>query len=148
MNAPLRALAALSLALLVLPAMAQHAGHGGASSTPPGGPAPRQEPTRGPAPLIPSPGPRQVQVTISEAGIEPSEIRAEAGDSVTLIFRRVTERTCAKEINFVGRGLQVAVPRDQEVKVTIDVNEPGVVRFGCLGGGESAVIRVAANSRP
>jgi hypothetical protein len=67
---------------------------------------------------------------------------------VTLLFRRATERTCAKEINFVGRGIQVAVPRDQEVKVTIDVNEPGVVRFGCLGGGESAVIRVAANSRP
>ncbi|MCM2334924.1 MAG: hypothetical protein NDI82_13400 [Anaeromyxobacteraceae bacterium] len=67
---------------------------------------------------------------------------------MTLLFRRDTERTCAKEINFFGRGLQVAVPRDQEVKVTIDVNEPGVVRFGCLGGGESAVIRVTANSRP
>ena len=148
MNGPLRALAALSLALLVLPAMAQHAGHGGSSGSPPAGPAPRQDPTRVPAPLIPSPGPRQVQVTISEAGIEPGEIRAEAGDSVTLLFRRVTEKTCAKEINFVGRGLQVAVPRDQEVKVTIDVNEPGVFRFGCLGGGESAVIRGAANRRP
>lgn len=148
MNAPLPALAALSITLLALPARAQHSGHGGSSGAPTAGPAPRQEPTRVPVPLIPSPGPRQVQVTISAAGIEPSEIWAEAGDSVTLHFRRDTERTCAKEINFFGRGLQVAVPRDQEVKVTIDVNDPGVVRFGCLGGGESAVIRVAANSRP
>ena len=55
----------------------------------------------------------QVQVTISETGIEPSEIRAEAGDSVTLHLRRDTERTCAKEVNFFGRGLQVGELRGQ-----------------------------------
>lgn len=109
---------------------------------------PGHEATRAPALLVPTPGPRQVHVTISEAGIEPREIHAEAGDSVTLLVRRVTEATCAKEVNFVGRGLQVAVPKDQEVRITIDVNEPGLVRFGCLSGAETAVIRVAANNRP
>ncbi len=147
MNGTLRSLAAASFALLALPVRAQHAGHGGSVSASAAEP-PRHEPGRAPALLVPTPGPRQVRVTISEAGIEPSEIRAEAGDSVTLLFRRITERTCAKEINFVGRGLQVAVPLDLEVRITIDVNEPGLVRFGCLGGAESAVIRVAANGRP
>ena len=147
MNAPLRILAAASFALIGLPARAQHAGHGGPTGSPVVE-SPRHEPARAPALQVPTPGPRQVQVTISEAGIEPREIRAEAGDSVILLLHRVTERTCAKEINFVGRGLQVAVPMDQEVKITIDVNEPGLVRFGCLSGSESAVIRVAANSRP
>ena len=147
MNAPLRVLAAASFALLALPARAQHAGHGGSTGAP-AAESPRHEAPRAPALLLPTPGPRQVQVTISETGIEPREIRAEAGDSVVLLLRRVTDATCAKEINFVGRGLQVAVPRDQEVKITIDVNEPGKVRFGCLSGAESAVILVTANSRP
>lgn len=147
MHGTLRSLAAASFALLALPVRAQHAGHGGSASAP-AAEAPRHEPGRAPALIVPTPGPRQVQVTISEAGIEPREIRAEAGDSVTLLLRRTTERTCAKEINFVGRGVQVAVPLELEVRVTIDVNEPGQFRFGCLGGAESAVIRVAANSRP
>jgi plastocyanin domain-containing protein len=95
-----------------------------------------------------TPGPRQVRVTITGTGFEPKEIHADAGDSVTLFITRSTEATCGKEVNFFGRGIQVAVPLDQETKITIDVNEPGVVRFGCLSGSAGATIRVAENLRP
>lgn len=66
---------------------------------------------------------------------------------MTLRITRVTDNTCAKEVNFSGRGVQVAVPLGQELKITIDVNEPGVVRFGCLSGADGAVIKVAEIAR-
>ena len=88
-----------------------------------------------------------MQVTIGETGFDPKEIHANAGDSVTLRITRVTENTCAKELNFSGRGVQVAAPLGQELKITIDVDEPGVVRFGCLSGADGAVIKVAGNER-
>lgn len=136
---------AAALALAASPAQAQHAGHGGSDSMPQAEQA-RQAPARVTTPTLSLPtGPRQVQVTIGEGGFEPREIHANPGDSVTLRITRVTENTCAKEINFSGRGVQVAVPFGQELKITLDVNEPGVVRFGCLSGADGAVIKVAEN---
>jgi plastocyanin len=138
---------AAGLILAAAPAQAQHAGHGGGDSRPQS-----QRDKQAPAgtatqPLTPPTGPRQAQVTIGETGFEPKEIQAEAGDSVTLYITRVTDATCAKEVNFSGRGIQVALPMGQEVKITVDVNEPGMVRFGCLSGADGAVIRVTANKR-
>lgn len=123
------------------PAFAQHAGHGGTAQSEPRVEKPRQDPH-----LSMSPGPHQVDVRITEAGFSPKEIPAGAGDSVTLYITRVTEATC-KEINFFGRGVQVALPIGQTVKITIDVNEPGLVRFGCLSGDDGAVIKVAEARR-
>ena len=124
------------------PAFAQHAGHGGMAPSEPRVEKPRQEGPR----LSMSPGPHQVEVRITEAGFSPKEIPAGAGDSVMLFITRVTEATC-KEINFFGRGIQVALPIGQTVKITIDVNEPGLVRFGCLSGADGAVIKVAEARR-
>lgn len=108
------------------PARAQHAGHGAMPERPP---PPR---STAPAPTFPT-GPRVVVVRVTEAGFAPSEVRAGAGESISLRITRETEATCAKEVNVFGRGVQVALPRDQEVKVTIDVDSPGEVRVGCLG---------------
>lgn len=130
------------------PALAQHAGHGA------GGPANGGDHVRShdlkASPLPPTwpTGPRQVRVTIDKDGFRPREIDAEAGDSVVLVITRLTSATCARELNFFGRGLQVALPEGQEVKITVDVNEAGILRFGCLSGAEGAVIRVAENRRP
>lgn len=123
-------------------AYAQHAGHGGMAPS-----EPRVEKTRQEAPrLSMSPGPHQVDVRITDAGFSPKEIPAGAGDSVSLYLTRETEATC-KEVNFFGRGVQVAVPMGQTVKITVDVNEPGIVRFGCLSGDGGAVIKVAEARR-
>lgn len=130
------------------PALAQHAGHGASGSTHGGDHARShdQKPSSLP-PLLPT-GPREVRVTIAQDGFTPKEIDAEAGDSVVLVITRLTSATCARELNFFGRGLQVALPEGQEIKITVDVNEVGVLRFGCLSGAEGAVIRVAENRRP
>ncbi len=138
---------AAGLVLAAAPTQAQHAGHGGGDSRPQAEQA-HQAPAREKTPTLSLPtGPRQVQVSIGEAGFDPKEIHANAGDSVTLRITRVTDNTCAKEVNFSGRGVQVAVPLGQELKITIDVNEPGVVRFGCLSGADGAVIKVAEIAR-
>ncbi len=138
---------AAGLVLAAAPTQAQHAGHGGGDSRPQGEQA-RPAPTRVTTPPLSLPtGPRQVQVTIGEGGFEPREILANSGDSVTLRITRVTDNTCAKEVNFSGRGVQVAVPLGQELKITLDVNEPGVVRFGCLSGADGAVIKVTEVAR-
>ena len=129
-------------------ALAQHAGHGAGGSTN-GGDHARSHDQKPPSPPPTFPtGPRQVRVTITQDGFTPREIDAEAGDSVVLVITRLGSATCARELNFFGRGLQVALPEGQEVRITVDVNEPGILRFGCLSGAEGAVIRVAENRRP
>lgn len=108
-----------------LPSRAQHAGHGA---------GPERPPPRSTAPALTLPtGPRVVDVRVTEAGFAPSEVRAGAGESISLRITRETEATCAKEVNVFGRGVQVALPRGQEVRVTIEVDSPGEVRVGCLG---------------
>lgn len=131
------------------PALAQHAGHGAGGSTNGGDHARShdQKPSSLLPPTLPT-GPRQVRVTITQDGFTPKEIDAEAGDSVVLVITRLTSATCARELNFFGRGLQVALPEGQEIKITVDVNEVGILRFGCLSGAEGAVIRIAENRRP
>jgi hypothetical protein len=122
----LKATLAFVAIMASLPARAQHAGHGAMPERPP---SPR---STAPAPTFPT-GPRVVEVRVTEAGFIPSEVRAGAGESISLRITRETEATCAKEMNVFGRGVQVALPRGQEVKVTIDVDSPGEVRVGCLG---------------
>lgn len=131
------------------PALAQHAGHGGGDATRPGDHAGSHgvEPHAPRPPTLPT-GPHQVRVTITAEGFTPREISAEAGDSVVLLITRTTSATCAKEVNFFGRGVQVALPEGQEVKITLDVNEVGVLRFGCLTGSDGTLIRVTENLRP
>ena len=122
----LKATLAFVALMTSLPARAQHAGHGAMPERPP---SPR---STAPALMLPM-GPRVVDIRVTEAGFAPSEVRAGAGESIVLRITRETEATCAKEVNVFGRGVQVALPRGQEVKITIDVDSPGEVRVGCLG---------------
>jgi hypothetical protein len=108
------------------PSRAQHTGHGAGPERPPS--------ARSTAPALTLPtGPRIVDVRVTEAGFAPSEVRAGVGESISLRITRETEATCAKEVNVFGRGVQVALPRGQEVKITVDVDSPGDVQVGCLG---------------
>ena len=148
MRSTLLLLVATALLTRAVPAFAQHAGHGAGDPTHTGDHARSHDHgARSPPPTLPT-GLRQVRVTITEAGFSPREINAEAGDSVLLLITRLTSTTCARELNFFGRGLQVALPEGQEVRITVDVNEVGFLRFGCLSGAEGAVIKVAENPRP
>lgn len=60
----------------------------------------------------------------------PSEIRAKAGQPITLVVTRKTDLTCAKQIVFADLGVQKDLPLNQAVEVTVTPTK-GDIRFAC-----------------
>ena len=69
------------------------------------------------ASVVPSqeaPKPKRIDITITAEGFSPSNVTTEANVPVELVFTRVTDTTCAKE---------VIVP-DLKIKKTLPLKEP------------------------
>jgi len=72
---------------------------------------------------------RQV-VTVDGAGFHPAEISAKPGQAVTLVFHRVTDDTCAKQVVFGDAGIRKDLPLNQDVEVTVTAKRPAL-GFAC-----------------
>jgi plastocyanin len=106
-------------------------------ATPPGPVAASANINKAPAPTTegsaPSYAPR-VEVAVTEEGFVPSRIAAKAGQALTLVITRKTERTCANEILFAGREGKTDLPLGKPVEVTYTPKAAGEVKFGCAMG--------------
>lgn len=69
-------------------------------------------------------------VMVDGAGFHPSEIRARAGQKLTLVFHRVTDSTCAKRVVFKDLGLVWDLPLHQELEVSVIATE-APIEFAC-----------------
>lgn len=69
-------------------------------------------------------------VTVDGAGFHPEKITAKAGQSVTLVFRRVTDATCAKQVVFKDLGIRKELPLNQDVEVQLTAKTPALT-FVC-----------------
>jgi plastocyanin domain-containing protein len=83
----------------------------------------KKEPqARGPAADIP--------VRVTEKGFEPSRIEVKKGSNATLVFTRVTDKTCATDVIFSGNGAHLDLPLNQPVRIALGtVNEN--ISFAC-----------------
>jgi plastocyanin domain-containing protein len=109
----------------------------------PGAPQPPSAPAASTAAPAAAAG-RTAEIKVTEAGFEPSVVKARAGEPITLVFTRVTDRTCVTAIDIPDEKVKgFELPLDRPVSLTITPQKPGVKAFHCsamgMGGGRIVV---------
>ncbi|MDQ6786621.1 MAG: cupredoxin domain-containing protein [Acidobacteriota bacterium] len=72
-----------------------------------------------------------IKVTVSKNGFSPSEIKAEKGYPLTLIFNRADNKGCGKEVVFSSLNIRKKLPLKKDVKIVITPTESGEIAFAC-----------------
>jgi plastocyanin domain-containing protein len=84
---------------------------------------------------------RSVEITVDSNGFAPGNIAVKKGEATTLVFRRTSDKTCAKEVSFPELGLQKALPLDQPITVEVPVESARTLTFQCgMGMYKSTVV--------
>jgi plastocyanin domain-containing protein len=74
---------------------------------------------------------REIEVSVTDNGFEPSRIEVNKGDNVTLVVTRKTEQTCATGIVVADRSITKDLPLNEPVRVAIGSVEGGEIGFAC-----------------
>ena len=69
-------------------------------------------------------------VKVTEKGFEPDRVAAPKGASVGITFMRTTDATCAKEVIVPSQKITRALPLNQPVTITVNI-QGGEVAFAC-----------------
>jgi plastocyanin domain-containing protein len=79
---------------------------------------------------------RKVAIQVTDAGFEPREVKAKKGQPVTLVFTRVTDRTCITAIDIPDEKVKgLELPLNQAVSVTVTPKKAGTEPFHCTAMG-------------
>jgi plastocyanin domain-containing protein len=76
-------------------------------------------------------GKHQVYVTANDKGFVPSSVEVKKGEVTSLVFKRTTDDTCAKEVVFPELKLTKELPLNQAVAIDLPVGEPRTLTFQC-----------------
>ncbi|HJX55145.1 MAG TPA: cupredoxin domain-containing protein [Polyangia bacterium] len=74
---------------------------------------------------------QQIEMSVTEEGFVPAQVKVKAGQPVKLIVTRKTARTCAKEIVIKAFGINQPLPFNQPVEVTFTPTKAGSFRYAC-----------------
>ncbi len=74
---------------------------------------------------------RRVELTVTSKGFAPTPVKVKAGEPLTLVVTRTTDKTCAKEIVIPSEGLSVPLPLDRPVEVRFTPRKTGQLKYGC-----------------
>lgn len=78
------------------------------------------------------PAARQVQIKVTEQGFEPKEVKVKRGEPTTLVFTRLTDRTCITAIDIPAENVKdFDLPLNQPVSLTITPRKKGIEKFHC-----------------
>ena len=88
---------------------------------------------------------RRVEIKVTDAGFEPREVKARKGEPLTLVFTRVTERTCITAIDIPDEKVKnLDLPLNKAVAVTVTPRKAGIEPFHCsamgMGNGRLVVV--------
>lgn len=75
--------------------------------------------------------PRVIEMTVTEDGYVPAEIKVKKGEPVTLSITRKAEKTCATEIVIKDYGINTPLPLGKTVAVTFTPKKEGKVKYAC-----------------
>jgi plastocyanin domain-containing protein len=78
--------------------------------------------------------PRRIDISVTEAGFEPSKVTVKQGEEVTLAFTRTSDTTCATEvIVHVNEKdtVEKKLPLNQAVPVTVTFSKTGELGYAC-----------------
>lgn len=136
--------AAVAGAWMPAAAEAQHS-HGArdAMNQSPGSVREKESPPKLPAGLLPLGSPRPIEVLVLEYGFSPSEIRADVGETVTLMVRRA-DPVCADGLSIPKRQLNLELPLGVTIPVTLEPSRPERIELRCPNEGATAVIVVGS----
>lgn len=73
----------------------------------------------------------RVEMTVTEKGFEPQNLRVKKGEPVTLIITRKTDATCATEVTVEGTKIKTPLPLNEAVTVTFTPDKSGKLKYGC-----------------
>ena len=93
-----------------------------------------EAPTAGKAAASVSPQNGVVDMKVTEDGFEPSQITVKKDVPVTLKVTRVTDSTCATELNVEDYGIHEKLPLNQTVRVTFTPKKTGELTYACSMG--------------
>lgn len=83
------------------------------------------------APDAKAPEGKTVEMSVTENGFEPTEVKVKKGEPVTLVVTRKTDKTCATEIVIAEEKINVALPLNKAVRVTFTPQKTGDIRYAC-----------------
>lgn len=76
-------------------------------------------------------GVQRIAIEVTQKGFEPAVVNARAGEPVTLVVTRKTDRTCAKEFVMAEKDIRRDLPLNQAVEITFTPDKPGDLRYAC-----------------
>ena len=71
------------------------------------------------------------EIAVGTEGFTPASVQARQGQPVTLVFTRVTDATCGNEVVVPSHGIEVKLPLEEPVEITLIPDESGEIVFGC-----------------
>ena len=76
---------------------------------------------------------RRVAIHVTENGFEPAVVTAKAGEPVTLVVTRTTDRTCATELVLKDANLDIRrdLPLNKAVEITFKPSKTGDLVYAC-----------------
>lgn len=72
-----------------------------------------------------------INLKVTEKGFEPSEIKVKPGTHLVLKVTRVTDDTCATEIQIKEKKIKQKLDKDREVTIDVGTLKKGDVKFAC-----------------
>ena len=76
-------------------------------------------------------GPLRYEIAVGTEGFTPASVRARKGEPVTLVFTRVTDATCGNEVVVPSHDIEVKLPLEEPVEITLVPDKSGEITFGC-----------------
>ncbi len=87
-------------------------------------------------------GPRTVTIDVTDRGFVPAEIKARAGEPVTLLVTRKTDATCVKEFVIADEGIRRSLPLNEAVRIEFTPRTAGDLRYACDMGMVAGTLKV------
>ena len=76
-------------------------------------------------------GPQRVSISVTDKGFQPPVVNVKAGSPVTLVVKRVEQRTCATELVLKEHGINQPLPLNEEVEITFTPTQSGDLTYAC-----------------
>lgn len=96
--------------------------------------AAKSQPTKADQPSAAVDRATRLDITVTDKGFEPEEVKVPAGKPVTLVFTRKTEQTCIKDVVLTmadGNKVQKQLPLDTAVEIAATFPTAGKLTYAC-----------------
>ena len=87
-------------------------------------------------------GAKVIELSVTEDGFVPASVKVSKGVPLKLVVTRKTDRTCAKQIVVKDYGINVELPLNKAVEVSLTPKATGNIGYACSMGMISGVLVV------